>query len=78
MSAVLTFSFLIFMIIIGFLGNLFTDPSIQDLIGYLNVMAHMDDFAKGVVDTRRLVYYLATSVLLLFLAARALEARKWR
>ena len=70
--------FLVFMILIGFLGNLFTDTSVQELIGYLNLMAHMDDFAKGVVDTRRLVYYLATSALFLFLAARALESRKWR
>jgi ABC-2 type transport system permease protein len=77
-AAVLTFSFLVFMILIGFLGNLFTDTSVQELIGYLNLMAHMDDFAKGVVDTRRLVYYLATSALFLFLAARALESRKWR
>ena len=77
-AAVLTFALLVFMIIVGFLENLFTDSSFQELVGYLNVMQHMDDFGKGVVDTRRLVYYLSASVLLLFLSARVLESRKWR
>ena len=77
-AAVLTFAFLVFMIIIGFLSNLFSDPSVQDLLGYLNVMQHMDDFGKGVVDTRRLVYYLSASSLFLFFASRALQSRKWR
>jgi ABC-2 type transport system permease protein len=38
----------------------------------------MDDFGKGIVDTRQLVYYLSATVLFLFLAARSLEAKKWR
>lgn len=77
-AAVLTFALLVFMIIIGFLENLFTDPSFQEVVGYLNLMQHMNDFGKGVIDTRRLVYYLSATVLLLFLSARALESRKWR
>jgi len=77
-AAVITFAVLVFMIIVGFLDNLFTDDSWRQLLGYLNLMQHMDDFGKGVVDTRRLVYYLSATVLLLFLSARALEAKKWR
>lgn len=77
-AAVLTFALLVGMIIVGFLGNLFSDSSVQELIGYLNLMLHMDDFAKGVIDTRRLVYYFSATALFLFLAARALESRKWR
>jgi len=77
-AAVITFAVLVFMIIVGFLDNLFTDDSWRQLLGYLNLMQHMDDFGKGVVDTRRLVYYVSATVLLLFLSARALEAKKWR
>ncbi len=77
-AAVLTFSLLVFMIIVGFLENLFTDESVKALLGYLNLMRHMDDFGKGVVDTRRLVYYASSAVLFLFFSARALESRKWR
>lgn len=77
-AAVLTFAFLVFMIIVGFMETLFTDESILALFGYLNLMQHMDDFGKGVVDTRRLVYYFSSTALFLFLSARALESRKWR
>ncbi len=77
-AAVLTFAILVFMIVVGFLENLFTDDSVRQLIGYLNLMQHMDDFGKGVLDTRHLTYYLSATVLLLFFSARALESRKWR
>jgi ABC-2 type transport system permease protein len=77
-AAVITFAVLVFMIVIGFLENLVNDESWKQIIGNLNLMRHMDDFAKGVVDTRWLVYYLSATVLLLFLAARVLENKKWR
>jgi hypothetical protein len=38
----------------------------------------MEDLGRGVVDTRRLVYYATGTVLFLFLATRALAVRKWR
>ena len=38
----------------------------------------MEDFSRGIVDSRRLVYYVSASALFLFLAARALAAKKWR
>ncbi len=38
----------------------------------------MEDFSKGIVDTRRLVYYASSTVFFLFLTSRALAANKWR
>ena len=38
----------------------------------------MDEFSRGIVDTRRLVYYLSAILFFLFLASRALEDKKWR
>ncbi len=38
----------------------------------------MDDFAKGIVDTRHVVYQLSAGVLFLFFAAKSLEVKKWR
>lgn len=77
-AAVITFAILVFMIVLGFLENLVSDDSWRELIGNLNLMRHMDDFGKGVIDTRWLVYYLSATVLLLFLSARVLENKKWR
>jgi ABC-2 type transport system permease protein len=44
----------------------------------LDLWSHMSDFARGIVDTRRLVYYLSASLFFLFAAAKTLEAKKWK
>ncbi|MEE8277973.1 MAG: ABC transporter permease subunit [Thermoanaerobaculia bacterium] len=77
-AAILAFSLLVPMFSFGLLENLFNDETLRQVLGYLNLWQHMEDFSKGLVDTRRLVYYLSGTALFLFLAARALEAKKWR
>ena len=44
---------------------------------YVSVWAHMNDFASGIVDSRRLVFYGTLVVLPLFVATRAVEAWRW-
>jgi hypothetical protein len=38
----------------------------------------MVGFLKGVIDTRDLVYFAASTALFLFLSTRVLESRRWR
>jgi ABC-2 type transport system permease protein len=38
----------------------------------------MNDFARGVVDTRTLVFYLSLTALFLFLTLRVVESRRWK
>ena len=51
---------------------------IKSALGHMNLWTQMDDFAKGIVDTRHVVYQLSVGVLFLFLAAKSLEVKKWR
>jgi len=47
----------------------------------LNCMAmreHLEDFARGAVDTRCIVYYLSSSAFFLFLTYRVVESRRWK
>jgi gliding motility-associated transport system permease protein len=44
---------------------------------YVSVWAHMNDFASGIVDSRRLVFYGTLVVLPLFVSTRAVEAWRW-
>ena len=44
----------------------------------LSLFDHFYGFAQGVIDSRDVVYFLAFTVLFLFLALRALGARAWR
>jgi ABC-2 type transport system permease protein len=77
-AAILAFAMLFVLILLGLLDSLVNTQALKDLLGYVNLLQHMDDFGKGIVDTRRLVYYLSGTLFFLFLTARALEAKKWR
>jgi ABC-2 type transport system permease protein len=50
---------------------------LHDVCAYVSVWAHMNDFASGLVDTRRLVFYVTLTVLPLFVATRAVDAWRW-
>lgn len=45
---------------------------------YLSVTGHLDAFARGVVATRDLVYYLTFIAFFLFLTRESLRSRRWR
>jgi len=48
------------------------------IFSYLGLIEHMQDFARGVIDTRPLVFYLSTTFFLLFLTLRVVESRRWK
>jgi ABC-2 type transport system permease protein len=77
-AAILTFAVLIVVFSLGLVENLATGAAIKGALGYMNLWSHMDDFAKGIVDTRHVVYNLSLTGLFLFLATKALEASKGR
>jgi len=77
-AAIVTFSCLLVLFSIGLMENLVQGELWKQVLGHLNLWTHMDDFAKGIVDTRRLVYYASATALFLFLTTRALQAKKWR
>lgn len=71
-----TFAALVLLLFVG-LGEYVFEGEAAEAFGYVNVMGFMEDFAKGVVDTRRVVFALSLAVLGWFLAVRALEARRY-
>lgn len=73
-----TFALVIFFFAIAFVDTLVTGEALKEVLAHVNLLAHLEDFTKGIVDTRHLVYYLSTAALFLFLTSRALAAKKWR
>jgi ABC-2 type transport system permease protein len=41
------------------------------------VWRQMQEFARGVVDTRTIVFYVTTTIFFLFLTCRVIESRRW-
>jgi ABC-2 type transport system permease protein len=50
----------------------------KPLLEYLSITRHFDDFARGVIDTKHLVYYLSVIVFGLVLTMRSVETERWR
>ena len=48
------------------------------LINEIGLQSHFEDFGRGVIDTKHVVYFLSVTAVFLFLAIRALEFRRWR
>ena len=49
-----------------------------EIIVELGMKTHFDDFDRGVIDTKHIVYYISVIAFFLFLSVRALESRRWR
>lgn len=54
-------------------------PWLTEEVEAVDVMAHYSrSFLVGVIDTKSVVFFLAGTALFLFLASRAVEAKRWR
>ena len=76
-AAVLSFGALLMFWVIGWMKNL-AGPPAGDVIEYLSITKHIENFAKGVLDARDLVYYLLFIALFLFLTLRQMGSHRWR
>jgi len=45
---------------------------------HLGLIEHMQDFARGVIDTRPVVFYLSLTIFFLFLTFKVVESRRWK
>jgi ABC-2 type transport system permease protein len=51
---------------------------VQEIVSYLSILNHFEDFSKGVIDTASLVVYSSFIFLGLFLTYRSIESLRWR
>lgn len=59
------------------IGEYIFDPGLlHELCSYVSLAGHMEDFAKGVIDTRRVLYDISLALFCLFLTSRVVDS--WR
>lgn len=56
---------------------IFVPAPLTSLLEYLSVDYHFNNIARGVIDTRDIIYYVSLTAFALVLAIRSLESRKW-
>jgi len=76
-AGVATFAVILMLWVVDWLAES-VGPRTGDVLRYLSMTAHLDDFVKGVVDTKHIVYYLSVIGFGLFLTVRSIDAERWR
>lgn len=76
-AVVVTFGISLVLWLISIFGSSATGAT-KDVIDYLSVISHLDDFIKGVIDTSHIIYYVTFAFVGLFLAYRSLESTRWK
>jgi ABC-2 type transport system permease protein len=56
----------------------FDASGFSQVINYLSIVTHMDNFSKGVIDSKDIIFYLSMMFFSLFLTSRSMESLRWR
>ena len=73
----LTFAVFLMLWVINWIGDS-SGPTTQAIVSYLSITEHFDDFARGVIDTKHLLYYVSFITFGLFLTAKSVDSERWR
>lgn len=76
-AAVVTFTLVLIFWIIGWLSGSFGLSS-EGIFTEISLSTHFDDFAKGVIDWRSVVYYISFISFWVFATVKSIEIRKWK
>lgn len=76
-AAMATFAVFLLLWIINWLSGA-VGPTGQAIMQALSITEHFDDFSKGIIDTKHVVYYLSFIAFGLFLTMKSVDSERWR
>ena len=76
-AAFLSFAILLIMWLSDSMSNYLGKP-LGDVLKYVSVTSHFQDFSRGVVDSSHIIYFVSVAVAALFVTYLSLQTRRWR
>jgi len=76
-AGMVTFAVFLLLWIVTWVGSAW-GPTAETITQRLSIIDPLDDFGKGVLDTKHLVYYLSFIAFGLFLTAKSVDSERWR
>jgi ABC-2 type transport system permease protein len=79
-AAMISFVLCTSMFLLSFLPNQLPESAAwaAQLVANVALFEQMHDFARGVVDTRPVVFFVSSTAFFLFLTLRVVESRRWK
>jgi ABC-2 type transport system permease protein len=77
-SAAISFGFLLSLWIIGFMGQVLADSVIGQVLTYLSLITHFENFNKVLIDTSDIAYCIGMMTLGLYLTYQVVESQRWK
>lgn len=77
-ASISSFAVIALLFIAGFLPAVSPVPGLREFSAPFSPVLHMMEFARGVIDTRTVVLYVSSTLLMLMITTRILESRRWR
>ena len=76
-AVAVTFCFFLLLWVLDWV-NQYSSSTFGEICRYLAIPPHFEQFSKGVIELKDLVYYLSAIALGLFLSKRSLESIRWK
>ena len=73
----MTFAVFLLLWVINWFGE-GSGPTGRAVLSFLSITEHLDDFTRGIIDTKHVVYYLSFITFGLFLTAKSVDSERWR
>jgi ABC-2 type transport system permease protein len=72
-----TFGVLLLLWVLGWVGE-YETATWAHVLSYISVTGHFESFARGVLDSKDVIFYVTAIFLGLFFTARSMESLRWR
>jgi len=76
-AALVSFVVLLGLWVIGWMSSA-VGSQLGKILSFISLVDHFDDFSKGVLDTKHVIYYVSFAAFCLFLAIKLVQSAKWR
>jgi len=76
-AGIATFAVFLFLWVINWIGES-AGPTGREIVTYVSITDHFTDFARGIIDTKHIIYYLSFITFGLFLTAKSVDSERWR
>ncbi len=79
-AAIISLVMILVLLFAGLLQYVMLDVSgnMREIFGYFSAIEHMENFSKGIIDSRPIVWYVTMTTWMLVLTYQVFQTRKWK